>query len=59
MTMQRRHFELIAETIRLSTGETGQQAMREHMARAFARELSATNPQFNRPRFLEACGLAS
>ncbi len=53
MTMQRRHFELIAEAIQ----ELGDVAIRPFMARHFASKLAATNPNFNRARFLRACGV--
>lgn len=60
MTMQRRHFELIAETLK-NTRETiqGEQhkVIHDLYAKAFAQALRSTNPQFNRERFLKACGV--
>lgn len=61
MTMQRRHFELIAETLKeygdAFDGQPIRDAARQGMARMFADKLAATNPQFNRSRFLTACGV--
>ncbi len=60
MTMQRRHFELIAEIINSIPAydtESGEDA-RELAAIKFASALRATNPSFNRDRFLRACGVA-
>ncbi len=54
VTMQRRHFELIANTLRCANVND---AAKWQMAREFAYALSNTNPQFNRARFLEAVGL--
>lgn len=51
---QRRHFEWLAATIRtapLYDVERGE------LARHFASALAFTNPQFNRERFLLACGV--
>lgn len=62
MTMQRRHFELIAETI-ASVDDSERYADSVHpeakrtFAYAFANKLRATNPNFNRDRFLRACGV--
>lgn len=51
--MQRRHFELIAEVIAKELdGE-----VHRLCAQAFAQDLKATNAQFNRERFLRACGV--
>ena len=50
MTMQRRHFELIAETISELDGEH-----REKAAYAFAYILPQTNANFDSQRFLMAC----
>lgn len=51
VTMQRRHFELIAETIRFANVAP---AVRAAMAAEFARALKVTNPMFNAERFIEA-----
>lgn len=59
MTMQRRHFELIAETIaELADGNHPLHGQDIRMiALRFANKLRATNPNFNRDRFLRACGV--
>lgn len=64
MTMQRRHFELIAETLRAALeAEGAQRNVRtprhalNALAYDFADALAATNPNFNRARFLRACGV--
>ena len=49
MTMQRRHFAFIAETIATLQGEH-----REQAAYAFNQALSRTNPRFDNARFLKA-----
>lgn len=54
MTMQKRHFEIIAATIRsLSDAE-----MRRTAAYVFADRLASTNAKFKRGTFLEACGVS-
>lgn len=53
MTLQRRHFKLIAETI----ADFGYPADQRRLAAHFANKLAATNPLFNRARFLRACGV--
>ena len=60
MTMTRQDFVLIAETINSIPAydtESGQDA-RELAAYKFAKSLAATNPAFNRERFLRACGVS-
>lgn len=63
MTMQRRHFELIAEVLRATRSEFEGAASltpKYVLARTvenFAKKLYATNPNFNRDRFLRACGV--
>jgi hypothetical protein len=52
MTLQRRHFEVIASTI---AGLDLSVAMRFKVAKGFADELAGTKPNFNRERFLNAC----
>jgi len=49
--MTRRDFNLIAGVIR----QLPAQVSRDALARAFAAELPATNPNFNLGRFLDAC----
>ena len=53
MTMTRQHFALIAEVIEQSPFAPGH---KEYLAETFAEKLRATNPNFNRARFLRACG---
>lgn len=62
--MQRRHFELIARTIkgRMDQARSApQMAWRkpaiEELARDFADQLARTNELFDRERFLKACGV--
>lgn len=51
--MQRRHFELIAKVINNLNGPLDV----DIVAKAFANELWATNENFDRARFLKACGV--
>jgi len=60
-TMTRQHFALIAGTLKdelqhVACGED-QRAMVRSVAHAFVRTLHRTNPNFNRARFLRACGV--
>lgn len=61
MTMQRRHFELIAETLSLS--KPGPFASEDAKAQHFftvmtlTARLALTNPNFDRAKFLAACGV--
>lgn len=59
MTMQRRHYELIAEIIRDLHNPEGSEpeAERAYIAHCFATALRSTNPNFNEARFLRACGV--
>lgn len=61
MTMQRRHFELIAESLHASRpiGQPGDIRFNtwKSVVSEFCGRLSATNPNFNRARFLRACGV--
>lgn len=56
MTMQRRHFEMIANSVRMLYGDLTK-AQRQLVAERFADDLTRTNPNFNRARFLKACGV--
>lgn len=62
MTMQRRHFKLIAETINALDasapyyGPLSPLEVRK-VAFEFAHKLRTTNPNFNHDRFLRACGV--
>lgn len=58
-TMQRRHYETIARIIR-DLGQPSEGYALYHpsqVAKHFASALSPTNPNFNRDRFLKACGV--
>lgn len=66
MTMQRRHFELIAEAMKRSKPpRLGMIADEQHIARAqwetcvseLATQCKLANSNFNRDRFLRACGV--
>lgn len=62
MTLTRQTFQLIADVVRENTMPRDREAIpgtgaREQLAYAFARKLSATNQQFDRERFLKACGV--
>ena len=64
MTMQRRHFEFIAEVLRTQVrrlsnldAPAGSAFNADAVALAFADGLAATNPNFDRVRFLRACGV--
>lgn len=52
VTMERRHFEFIAETIRTIEDDE----IRRHVARRFCAKLASTNANFDRERFMIACG---
>jgi len=62
MTMTRQHFVLIADSIAntelpFAMSEGDATHIRELFAREMAAKLRATNPAFNRERFLRACGV--
>ena len=59
--MSRKDFELIARVLRAQRDHaTDAELWRlDQTARAFADELSATNPRFDRVRFLRACGVSA
>lgn len=60
--MTKQDFELIAETVRaLGAPQYGycRPVIRQHVANAFADRCGATNPRFDRARFLKACGVQS
>lgn len=57
-TMQRRHFELVAETIAEVRGRIGHEAA-DHVTLAFMGALAPSNHNFDRDRFKEACGWRS
>ena len=54
--MTRKDFELIAATIKARRDHIGS-AYTELLAEDFAQALKATNQQFNRDRFIRACGV--
>lgn len=53
--MEHRHFATVATIVRGMTGEDFE-GLRGVVARRFADELASTNANFNRRRFLAACG---
>ena len=53
MQMTRQHFKLIAQVV----SEIIDVQTRVKVAHIFADRLTATNPNFNRRRFLEACSV--
>jgi len=61
MTMQRRHFELIAETLAAPKPEPHWSANKGAQwlvtCNRFADKLASTNANFDRARFLAACGV--
>jgi hypothetical protein len=59
--MSRRHFELIARVLREQRDHASPAECQrlDETARAFADELAATNPRFDRARFLTSCGVES
>lgn len=62
MTMPRQHFALIAEVLkarfnRQRNAGGGFVAPDYALAKEFADALAHTNPNFNRDRFLRACGV--
>lgn len=56
--MTRKDFQFIADVIKaMPSHSVSLRAQRESCARAFADALPATNPNFNKERFLKACGI--
>ena len=55
--MTRSHFQLIADTIK-DFGNGEYKNLAHCLANEFASKLRVTNDQFNRDRFLRACGVA-
>jgi hypothetical protein len=54
--MTRKDFELIAAVLKNRRALAGDAGAFDTLARDFAEALAATNKQFNRDRFLRACG---
>lgn len=55
---QHRHFAVIAAVIaNLDNSDVYPEPLRAEVAKAFADRLAATNPNFNRSRFIAACKL--
>jgi hypothetical protein len=52
--MQKRHFEIIAETIRFDCRPESRAQTADIFARVFAQKF----PRFDKVRFLRACGVA-
>lgn len=63
MSMQRRHFELIAEALKAAKPSPHSPDMPARLSQwratvsEFCGRFSATNGQFNKARFLTACGV--
>jgi hypothetical protein len=56
--MSRKDYELIARVLRdANVADEHQYELLERIALGFALELAATNPRFDRERFLAACGV--
>ena len=55
--MTRKDFQLIADVLQEVEGPICSTETRDQIATAFARALRTTNPQFDRERFLRACGV--
>lgn len=55
LVFQHRHFAAIAAII--CEGWPGDPARRKDVAQRFANNLADTNPNFDRARFLRACGV--
>lgn len=57
-TFQHRHFAFIAATIKaMPTHASTLRAQQASCALTFAEALESTNPNFDRRRFLAACGM--
>lgn len=56
-TMTHQHFRSIAESIRKLATHPSSELARDLVAFRFADDLARTNPNFNRVRFLAACGV--
>lgn len=54
--MTKKDYELIADTIQSVPFDPGALTPKFSVAQAFADALKATNPRFNREKFLKACG---
>jgi histone H3/H4 len=63
MTMSRQDFELIARilnrSLQCARPSSAAAATMQTVAHNFANELAATNPRFDRARFLKASGVQS
>ena len=58
--LDHRHFTTIAAIIKMMDGANySAESPRWLTAQHFANELAATNPRFDRARFLKACGVVS
>lgn len=55
--MTAKDFELIAETMKAFRRDTDMHETIDALSRDFADRLKATNKQFNRDKFLRACGV--
>ena len=55
--MTRKHFEMIADSIRRSRNGSNHKTLRA-LALTLCVKFKEENPRFNEGRFLEACGVA-
>jgi len=55
--MTRKDFELIAATLKAVRGTTANHGLMDDIAICLAERLKDTNQQFNRDKFLRACGV--
>jgi hypothetical protein len=56
LRLQRRHYQFMAEVIRLAWDKDDRGMPSETLAETFANALRGTNANFDRARFLAACG---
>lgn len=57
MTMSRKHYEAVAESIRIATVDHGVSDSIRDIGDDLANMFAEDNPRFDRQRFLDACGL--
>ena len=58
VTLEHRHFAVIAATIARMPSDGFDATTTLHVAQHFAFHCADTNPRFDRARFLAACGVA-
>lgn len=54
--MTRKHFEMIAGQLKANKARSTDKAAADILSYEMATKLQDTNPNFNRVRFLKACG---